>query len=101
MPKKGKSEQKGKGEAQKEETPAGAKAETKSVGSRKLERQVWEGAKKVTDLPPINGHTGIFAYHMDDCLCSMGGWPCFRDGDIWSCCGSTDMNSHCSKADKK
>ena len=68
---------------------------SKDEVKRQLKGEVWEA------LPPVNGHTGIFAYHMDDCLCGMGGWPCFRDGSVSRCCGSTDVNSKCSKADEK
>ncbi|WP_411027275.1 hypothetical protein, partial [Salmonella sp. s54925] len=90
MSTKGKSSKKskGKGKAEKEETPALAhstkgiakkNAEAKPVGSRRMEEVVCESAgDQRSDLPPIHGHTGIFAYHMDDCLCGMAGWPCYR-----------------------
>ena len=74
---------------------------SKAEVQKRLKGEVWEGAKKRSGLPPVNGHTGIFGYHMDDCLCGMAGWPCFRDGSIWSCCGSTDVNSKCSKSNEK
>ena len=75
----------------------GKTKQTNDVVAKRLEGEYWESARKVSGLPPVNGHTGIFAYHADDCLCSMAGWPCFRDGSIWSCCGSTDKNSQCTK----
>ena len=56
----------------------------------------WEAADVRQGRAPVSGHTGIFAYHCDDCLCSMGVWPCLRDGSIWSCCGSTDRYSRCT-----
>ena len=69
--------------------------------AKRLEGECWEAATKVSGLSPVNGHTGIFAFHFDDCMCSMAGWPCNREGSIWSCCGSTDRNSHCTKTGKK
>ena len=78
------------------------KSNVKPTGSHSLKEEVWERVgNKHSNLPPINGHTGVFAYHMDDCMCSMAGWPCYRDGLIWSCCGSTDKNSYCPNAEKK
>ena len=74
---------------------------SKEEVKRRLKGEIWEGANKREGLPPVNGHTGIFAYHCDDCLCGMAGWPCFRDGSIWSCCASTDVNSKCLKAGNK
>lgn len=66
-------------------------------GYQKVKNEAWEGCRKVTNRRPVNKHTGVYAYHCDDCLCSMGGWPCFRDGRIWSCCGQTEKYCMCTK----
>ena len=80
----------------------GGKAKPKNdMVAKRLEGECWEGARRVSGLPPVNGHTGIFAYHMDDCMCSMGGWPCNREGSIWSCCGSIDRDSQCTSSTGK
>ncbi len=58
----------------------------------------WESSSSRSRNPPVNGHSGIFAFHYDDCMCSMGNWPCNRDGWIWSCCGSLEKYCRCTKA---
>ena len=79
----------------------GRKAKLKNdMVAKRLEGEGWESAKKRSGLPPVNGHTGIFAYHEDDCWCSLGGWPCVREGFVWSCCGNTDRNSQCTSTGK-
>mgnify|MGYP002803392003 len=81
---------------------SGKKSKPKNdMVAKRLQGECWEGARKVSGLPPVNGHTGIFAFHCDDCMCSMAGWSCNRDGSIWSCCGSTDRDSHCANTSKK
>ena len=86
--------------SKKGETGEKAKAKNDMVAER-LEGACWEGATKVSGLPPVNGHTGIFAFHADDCMCSLAGWPCARQRSIWSCCGSTDRNSQCTNTGMK
>lgn len=68
-------------------------------GFKKVESHYWEAVMDPrSKRQPVNGHTGIYAYHCDDCMCGMGGWPCSRDGHIWSCCGQTDKYCHCTEA---
>lgn len=60
--------------------------------------EYWESCSKTGDKDkPVNGHTGVYAYHCDDCWCSMGGWPCNRDGCVWSCCGQAVRYCRCPK----
>lgn len=66
-------------------------------GFMKVQEHYWEAANPRSKRRPVNGHTGIFAYHADDCLCGMAGWPCCRDGRIWSCCGETEKYCKCTK----
>lgn len=67
-------------------------------GFQYVEMVGWEASNKRSNKKPVNGHTGIYAYHCDDCWCSIGGWPCMRDGYIWSCCGSSERYSQCYKS---
>ncbi len=60
----------------------------------------WESVQKPKRDTAVNGHFGVYAYHCDDCMCSMGDWPCKRDGEIWSCCGQTTRYSHCTKMEQ-
>lgn len=67
-------------------------------GFKKVKTHLWEGVSDTrAKRQPVNGHTGVYAYHCDDCMCGMGGWPCYRDGSIWSCCGQIEKYCHCTK----
>ena len=76
-------------------------------GFQYVECHYWEATdvrRKLsqTSMRPVNGHKGIFAYHCDDCMCSLlGEWRCYRDGCIWSCCGSLERYSCCPIDGKK
>ena len=70
-------------------------------GFDKVEEDTWEAVKTPQRKKPVNGHTGVFAYHFDDCMCGMAGWPCSRDGSIWSCFGETDKYCRCTKTNYK
>ncbi|KAL9975522.1 hypothetical protein ACROYT_G012691 [Oculina patagonica] len=71
-------------------------------GFQAVKTQYWEAITDArSNRPPVNGHTGVYAYHCDDCMCGMGGWPCFRDGCIWSCCAETEKYSRCTKSGKQ
>ena len=72
------------------------KADDPPPGFQKVKEELWEAVKK-TSGPPVNGHTGVYAFHFDDCMCSLGGWPCSREGQIWSCCGQTEKYCRCTK----
>lgn len=65
-------------------------------GFQKVRGEYWEACKKPLNRKPVNNHTGVYAFHADDCMCGMAGWPCFRQGHIWSCCGSTEKYSKCA-----
>ena len=78
-----------------------AKADWDTNGKQVVREEIWEGCDRDKNWDkPVNGHRGVFAYHFDDCRCSMGGWRCNRDGRIWSCCGSTSKNCFCPEAQK-
>lgn len=66
------------------------------LGYKKVQTHLWEKANPRVKRNPVNGHTGIYAYHCDDCMCGMAGWPCYRDGHIWSCCGETEKYCKCT-----
>ena len=66
-------------------------------GFEKVKEEYWEAVNKTKRSRKVNGHNGVYAYHCDDCMCGMGGWPCCRDGFIWSCCGQTEKYCKCSK----
>lgn len=61
-----------------------------------LERDACYGNK-----PDELGHTGVYAFHYDDCCCSMGGHYCNREGSIWSCCGQTDRHARCTATSER
>lgn len=42
-------------------------------GFDKVEEDTWEAVKTPQRKKPVNGHTGVFAYHFDDCMCGMAG----------------------------
>ena len=77
-----------------------AKADWESRGCQPVTEEYWEGCRDrdKNRNNPVNGHRGVYAYHCDDCWCSMGGWNCNRDGMIWSCCGSTTKDCFCPDA---
>jgi len=70
-------------------------------GYAKVRGCSWEGSHKRQNRPPVNGHTGIYAYHHDDCMCGLAGWYCYRDGHVWSCCGQTEKYCMCANTQSK
>jgi hypothetical protein len=81
------------------------KKETKPPGSpppgfKKVKEEYWEAVDPHRKRPAVNKHTGVYAYHADDCMCGMAGWPCFREGSVWSCCGQTEKYCKCTKEKK-
>lgn len=52
----------------------------------------WESLEKHAchgNRPGALGHTGVYAFHHDDCRCSMGGHQGNPEGSVRSCCGQT------------
>jgi len=70
-----------------------------AVPWQNVETEIWEGCfnKEKNRGKPVNGHEGIFAIHMDDCLCGRAGHYCSESG-IWSCCGETKEYCWCPKS---
>lgn len=70
-------------------------------GFTQVKEEMWEAVHKTHRQQLVNGHIGVYAYHCDDCMCGMGGWPCYRDGSIWSCCGQTEKYCRCTEEKSK
>lgn len=82
-------------------TMSGKRPRSPPPGYAKVRGCSWEGSHKRQNRPPVNGHTGIYAYHHDDCMCGLAGWYCFRDGHVWSCCGQTEKYCMCANTQSK
>lgn len=65
-------------------------------GFKKVEVHAWEAVDVSAPREKVNGHSGMFAYHEDDCHCLIAGWPCSQYG-VWSCCGETKKYCCCTK----